>query len=44
MLYFKNYYGFKSLNIIKKNSGMTINRVLETSNKIVTDKIWLKTT
>ncbi len=43
MLYFKNYYGFKSLNIIKKNSGMTINRVLETSNKIVNDKIWLKT-
>ena len=43
MHYLKKHYGFKNLNIIKKNSNMTINRVLETSHKLVNDKIWLKT-
>jgi hypothetical protein len=43
MRYLKKHYGFKNLNIIKKNSNMTINRVLETSHKLVIDKIWLKT-
>jgi dTDP-4-dehydrorhamnose reductase len=43
MYYLKKHYGFKNLNIIKKNSNMTINRVLETSHKLVNDKIWLKT-
>ena len=43
MRYLKKHYDFKNLNIIKKNSNMTINRVLETSHKLVNDKIWLKT-
>ena len=43
MIYFKKHYGFKNLNIIKKNSNMTINRVLETSHKNINNKIWLKT-
>ena len=41
--YLKKYYNFKDLKIIKKNSNMTINRVLQTSYKNINNKIWLKT-
>ncbi len=43
MHYLKNHYRFKSLNIIKKNSIMKINRSLVTSHKLVNDEIWKKT-
>jgi len=43
MQFLKNYYGFKDLKIIRKNSNNKINRVLETSHKLVNNEIWLKT-
>ena len=43
MQFLKNHYGFKNLKIIKKNSNNKINRVLETSHKLINDNIWLKT-
>ena len=43
MQFLKNYYGFKDLKIIKKNSNNKTNRVLETSHKLVNNEIWLKT-
>ncbi len=42
MNYLKNHFGFKNLDIIKKNSNMRINRVLKTSNSTINDNIWSK--
>ena len=41
MNYLKNHFKYKNLKIIKKNSNMKINRVLETSNKTTNNNIWV---
>lgn len=40
MNYLKYYFDFKTLKIIKKNSNMKINRVLDTKYQNINNKIW----
>ena len=41
MNYLKYHFDFLNLKVIKKNSNMTINRVLNTKHKAINNKIWI---
>ena len=40
--YLKHHFQFKNLKVIKKNSNITINRVLQSKNENLTNNIWNK--